>query len=147
MTTKPLASLLAVALLGCSPVHAARPAALPESSFVRVIVMLGLDSTRAEIVAAIFDNAHARMEEARRQLGEPTSEAVRTALDAAMRAIHEDLERQLAAVLGPEDLARVKAEIPPPRALRGQTPKELRGQTPNELAHRNVGSLTPKPGV
>ena len=118
MTTKPLASLLAVALLGCSPVHAARPAPLPEAPFARIIVMLGLDSTRAEIVTAIFENAHARIEDAHGQLGEPTSEAVRVALDAALHAIHHDVEKQLAAVLGPEDLARVKAEIPPPRAAR-----------------------------
>ena len=118
MTTNPLASLLAVALLGCSPLHAARPAPLPEAPLARLIVMLGLDSTRAEVVTAIFENAHARMEQAREQLGEPHSEAVRVALDAAMQAIHQDTERQLAAVLGPEDLARVKAEIPPPRVPR-----------------------------
>jgi hypothetical protein len=118
MTTKPLATLLAVALLGCSPVHAARPAPLPEAPFARIIELLGLDTTRAEIVAAIFENAHARTEQAREQLGEPTHEAVRVALDAALQAIHQDVERQLCAVLGPEDLARVKAEIPSPRAAR-----------------------------
>ena len=123
MTTKPLASLLAVALLGCSPLHAARPEPLPQAPFARLIVMLGLDSTRAEIVTAIFEHAHARMQEAHEQLGEPRSEAVRVALDAALHAIHQDAERQLAAVLGPEDLARVKAEMPPPRVPR--SPKSV----------------------
>ena len=67
---------------------------------------------------AIFENAHARMEEAREQLGEPTSETVRVALDSALNAIHHDVEKQLAAVLGPEDVARIKSEIPPPRVAR-----------------------------
>ena len=122
MTTKPLASLLAVALLGSSPIHASPPPALPPAPFTRIIVLLGLDSTRAELVTAIFENAQARMEQAREQLGEPTSETVRVALDSAMHAIHQDVERQLAAVLGPEELARVKQEIPHPRDVKGQTP-------------------------
>jgi hypothetical protein len=122
MKTKPLASLLAVALLGCSSVHASPPPPLREPSFTRIIELLGLDRTRAELVTAIFENAHARIEEAHRQLGEPNSEAVRVALESALHAIYQDAERQLAAVLGPEQLARVKAEIPAPRVARSLKP-------------------------
>jgi hypothetical protein len=118
MTTKPLASLLAVALLGCSAVHACPPPRIQEASFTRIIMLLGLDTTRAELVSAIFENAHARIREAHEQLGEPHSETVRLALESALVAIHQDVERQLSAVLGPEALARVKAEIPPPRVPR-----------------------------
>jgi hypothetical protein len=86
---------------------------------VDVAALLGLDSTRAAQVEAILATAHAKMRAAHREIGKPTDDATRNAMQAAMQAIHTQTDQQLAAVLTPDELAKLhdamRAERPPRR--------------------------------
>lgn len=83
---------------------------------VNLGAVLDLDTPRAQIVEAILENAHARMMEARQQIGPPTDDTTRSVMRAAMHAIHEDAHRQLASVLTEEQLAKLEELLPPPAA-------------------------------
>jgi hypothetical protein len=90
--------------------------ALPDRSPPRVdvVTLLQLDSRRAELVEAIFENAHERAAVAQRQIGTPSDDTTRATLFAAMYAIRLDADKQLEAVLTSEELAKLRAVIPPP---------------------------------
>jgi hypothetical protein len=87
---------------------------------VDVAALLGLDSARAAQVEAILATAHAKMRSAHREIGRPTDEATRSAMHAAMDAIHTQTDQQLAAVLSPDELDKLheamRASRPPGRA-------------------------------
>ena len=87
------------------PVHGAVPA-------VDIVVLLDLDNTRASLVDSILENALQRIMAAREQIGPGTDAVTLTVMQAAMRAIRENTDRQLAAVLTPEELARLKEGVP-----------------------------------
>ena len=52
------------------------------------------------------------------QIGRPTDETTRATLHAAMKAIREDTDQQLAAVLTPQELETLMASLPGPRKVR-----------------------------
>jgi hypothetical protein len=72
------------------------------------VTLLKLDSNRAGLVDAILENAVERALVAREQIGPGTDATTRAVMQAAMHAIREDADRQLAAVLTPEELATWK---------------------------------------
>lgn len=94
------------------PVQGAVPA-------VDIVVLLDLDNTRASLVDSILENALQRIMAAREQIGPGTDETTLAVMQAAMRAIRENTDRQLAAVLTPEELARLK-EAPAPPSAKGR---------------------------
>ena len=97
------------------PHHAPRPPA-------EAVALLNLDAQRAQQVAAILENTHARMEAARQQIGPPTDATSRSSMHAAMTAIREETDKQLAAVLTAEELAKLKAATRPPGPPPGRPP-------------------------
>ena len=101
-----LAFASAVATAQIPPPGAARP--------VDVIALLDLDQTRAERVRAILKQAYERMRKARAQIGPPTTEAARAAIRAVMRAIGDEADQDLGAVLTDEDLEKLEAALAQP---------------------------------
>ena len=85
-----------------SQLSTARPAT------AHMVTVLQLDAARAGLVDAILENALQRVTAARRVIGPANDETGRLVLQAAMRAIREDVDRQLAAVLTAEELAAFK---------------------------------------
>lgn len=112
---KILNAVLSAALLGCAGASA-EPLAQPprEAAYTRLVTLLGLDVARADLVVAILENAHARAAEARARIGEPCDPGARALTYTALQAIHQELDRQLSAVLSEAEMARVKAELPAP---------------------------------
>ena len=107
----PILTALALA----STVATAQP--IPGQGFNRidVVKLLNLDAERGDKVDAILENAHERMRAARAQIGRPTDDTTRATLHAAMKAIREDTDKQLASVLTPDELEKLMASMPRPR--------------------------------
>lgn len=80
---------------------------------VNVVAMLNLDSARALVVEAILENAHERVMAAHAQLGLPTDDTTRSVMRAAMQAIRDDADKQLASVLNADELAKLRQLMPP----------------------------------
>lgn len=91
------------------------PETRPMPPRVDIAALLDLDAGRAQQVDAIMQAQHARMKAAREQIGRPTGDTTRNLMHAAMQAIRDDTDRQLAAVLTADELARVHAAMPPRR--------------------------------
>jgi len=110
----PIITALALA----STVATAQP--IPGQGFNRVDVvkLLNLDQERGQKVEAILENAHERMRAARAQIGRPTDDTTRATLHAAMKAIRDETDQQLAAVLTPQELETLMANLPGPRKVR-----------------------------
>jgi len=110
----PIITALALA----STVATAQP--IPGQGFNRVDVvkLLNLDEERGAKVEAILENAHERMRAARQQIGRPTDDTTRATLHAAMKAIRDDTDQQLAAVLTPQELETLMASMPRPQRVR-----------------------------
>ena len=110
----PIITALALA----STVATAQP--IPGQGFNRidVVKLLNLDQERGDKVEGILENAHERMRAARAQIGRPTDDATRATLHAAMKAIREDTDQQLAAVLTPQEMETLLASLPGPRKTR-----------------------------
>jgi hypothetical protein len=70
----------------------------PGPQRVDVVALLNLDATRAEQVRAIMRSTHQKMEVVRAQ----------------MEAIRKETDTQLAAVLTPEELEKMRAAMPKP---------------------------------
>ncbi len=79
---------------------------------VDIVALLSLDAARADQVNAIMKAAHERVVAARQQIGRPTDDTTRNVMHAAMQAIHEDTDRQLATVLTPEEIDKLHAAMP-----------------------------------
>jgi hypothetical protein len=82
---------------------------------IDTVNLLSLDATRAAQVEAILNGAQQKMRTVHEQVGPPTDDATRATFQAAMQAIRVDTDGKLAAVLTPEELARLRAAMPPPR--------------------------------
>ncbi len=80
-----------------------------------IAALLNLDGERAAQVESILDTAHAKMRAAHEQIGPPVDETARATMHAAMEAIRADTDARLATVLSAEELARLRAALPPPR--------------------------------
>jgi hypothetical protein len=90
-------------LSGAQSTPTARPATAD------IVTLLQLDATRAGLIDAILDGALKRALTARAMI-RPTDDSMsRLVMQAAMHAIREDTDRQLAAVLTAEELAAFKA--------------------------------------
>jgi hypothetical protein len=81
---------------------------------VDVVKLLNLDETRASQVEEILANAHERMIEARKQIGQPTDDVTRKTMRSAMHAIRVDTDTQLAQVLTPAEMETLRAARPRP---------------------------------
>jgi len=114
-----LKNLLAPLMLA-STLAGAQVPAIERRPPVDVAALLGLDATRAAQVEAILATAQAKMRAAHREIGKPTDDATRSAMHAAMDAIHTQTDQQLAAVLSPGELDKlhdaIRASRPPGRA-------------------------------
>ena len=97
--------------------------ALPEMALAipartQIASVLTLDGQRARQVDAILESAYARMSFVRTQMGAPTDDASRHALLKALLTIRYETDMQLASVLTPDEFARMKESIHPPRWAR-----------------------------
>ena len=84
---------------------------------IDVVNLLSLDAARAAQVETILNGARQKMHTVHEQLGRPTDDATRATFRAAMEAIRVDTDEKLAAVLTPDELARLHAAMPPPPRL------------------------------
>ena len=95
--------LLTAALLAGTPTLAQMPPGPHPGGpppRVDIVAVLGLDATRAEQVRAIMQSTHQKMEVVRSQ----------------METIRRETDTQLAAVLTPDELEKLRAAMPkPPR--------------------------------
>ena len=82
---------------------------------IDVVNLLSLDATRAAQVETILNGAREKTRAVHDQLGLPTDDTTRATFRAAMEAIRVDTDSKLAAVLSPDELARLHAAMPPPR--------------------------------
>src|SRR4051794_35597523 len=103
----PILTALALA----STVATAQP--IPGQGFNRidVVKLLNLDEPRGAKVENILQTAHERMRAARAQIDRPMDDTTRATLHAAMKAIRDDTDRQLAEVLTPDELERLMAAM------------------------------------
>jgi hypothetical protein len=89
---------------------------------VDIVALLSLDAARAQQVHAILQTTHERIAAARAQIGRPTDDTTRAVMHAAMQAIREDTDRQLASVLTPDELVKLHAAMPRPFSPAGMNP-------------------------
>jgi hypothetical protein len=109
-----LAALALASAVSQAEIPQAQRAPLP----MNFAAMLDLDTARAQVVEAILENAQVRIVAAREQIGPSADETTRNVMRAAMEAICEEAEQQLASVLTRRELARLKELIaPPPTAI------------------------------
>jgi hypothetical protein len=85
---------------------------------INFAAVLSLDTSRAQVVEAILENAHQRRMAALQQIGRPADDATRGLMRIAMEAIRQDTDKQLAAVLTAAELVKLKEALPPPFASR-----------------------------
>jgi hypothetical protein len=76
--------------------------------------LLNIDGDRAANVEAILMQAREKIRSAVEQVGPPNDEATRATLRAAMEAIRSDTDGKLAALLTPDELARLRSKLPSP---------------------------------
>jgi Spy/CpxP family protein refolding chaperone len=82
---------------------------------IDIAAVLNVDAAKAAQVQAILDGGRSQMKALREQ-GKPTDDASREKMHEAMEAIHKDTDTKLAAILTPDQLAKLKAALPrPPR--------------------------------
>ena len=80
----------------------------------QILTVLNLDAPRARQVDAILESAYARLSLVRSQAA-PADDSARLALLSALLAIRYETDTQLATVLKPEEFARLKESLYPPR--------------------------------
>lgn len=83
------------------------PAPDSMSRRVTIATVLHLDTLRAERVEEILQEALERQQAVRAQVGSANDTASRMVLRSAMRAVCDDADRQLAEVLGTDDLQKL----------------------------------------
>jgi hypothetical protein len=97
----------------------ATPGGAPPPPRVDIVSLLSLDAERARQVNEILRAAHDRAIAARAQIGRPTDDTTRNVLHAALQAIRQEADNQLATVLSPEELAKFHAAMRPTARMRG----------------------------
>jgi hypothetical protein len=86
-----------------------------------IAALLDVDAAKAQQVQSILDGGRSQMKALREQSGRPADDASREKMHEAMEAIHKDTDTKLAAILTPDQLAKLKAAMPhPPRRGHGQ---------------------------
>jgi hypothetical protein len=106
-----LAALALTSAFAQAEVPLAERAPLP----LNLAAVLDLDRARAHVVEAILENSHKRILAAHEQIGRPTDATTLVVMQVAMQAIRDDADKQLASVLNREELAKLKALLPPTR--------------------------------
>ena len=97
---------------------------------IDVAKVLGIDAARAQQVEAILKSAHDKRMALREQMGAGKDETSRDAMHARMRAIREDTDRQLSAVLSAEELKKLHDAMPrPARPEDGRGPRKGMGSS------------------
>ena len=107
------------ALAGLAQAEPARPPGPPPVA--QILASIGVDDARARQVVAIFDTSRQKAQAARQQIGRPTDDTTRATLRAAMEAIHADTQQKISEVLTADEMAKLKAAMPP-RPHRGPPP-------------------------
>jgi hypothetical protein len=107
--------LAAVAALAATAAFAQPETALAVPARNQVATVLSLDAPRARQVDAILEAAYARMSMVRGNVGAPSDDRARLALLTAVLTIRYETDSQLASVLSPEEFARLKESLYPPR--------------------------------
>jgi len=74
--------------------------------------LLDLDAERASQVQSILEVAQKKVRSAHEEIGPANDDATRATLRAAMAAIRWDTNARLAAILTPEELAKLHAVVP-----------------------------------
>ena len=92
-----------------------QPDALAREPRIDIVNLLGLDAARASQVDAILQQAQAKARYAHEQIGPPTDETTRATMHAAMEAIRSDTDAKLGSVLTAEEMAKLRAVLPPAR--------------------------------
>ena len=110
-----LRSIFASITLASTAAMAQMPAETPRR--IDYAQLLDIDAARAQQVEAIMKSTHERMRAARAQIGKPADDTTWATMHAAMQAIRQDADKQLATVLTDEQLQKLRAAMPaPPRA-------------------------------
>ena len=97
-------------------VAVAQVPATPVQSQARADIgaLLGLDAWKAAQVNALLESAHEKARYAHEQIGTPKDDATRATMRAALDAIRADTDTKLAAMLTPDQMARLRAALPAP---------------------------------
>jgi hypothetical protein len=115
---KILRSVLAALALTSSLSQADVPQAQRVPLPMNFAAMLDLDAARAQVVEAILENAQLRIMAAHEQIGGAADATTRAVMHAAIDAIYDEADKQLASVLTGTELAKLKQLMaPPPTAI------------------------------
>lgn len=89
---------------------------------IDIAALLQVDTAKAQQVQAILDDGRTQVRALHEQMGRPTDDASRAKMREAMESIHQSTDTKLAAILTPDQLAKLKAAMPsrPPGAPRGE---------------------------
>jgi Spy/CpxP family protein refolding chaperone len=80
---------------------------------IDIAALLNVDAAKAQQVQSILDDGRSQMHSLREQ-GRPTDDASREKMHEAMESIHQDTDAKLAAILTPDQVAKLKAAMPRP---------------------------------
>jgi len=80
---------------------------------IDIAALLDVDAAKAQQVQSVLDDGRSQMRALREQ-GRPTDEASREKRREAVEAIRQDTDKKLAAILTPEQVAKLKAAMPRP---------------------------------
>ena len=80
---------------------------------IDIAAVLNVDSAKAAQVQSILDDGRSQMRALREQ-GRPADDAAREKMHEAMQSIHKDTDSKLAAILTPDQVAKLKAAMPRP---------------------------------
>ena len=101
------------AFAGLAQADPGRPPGPPPVA--QILSGIGVDDARAQKVVLIFDASRQKAQAARQQIGRPTDDTTRATLRAAMEAIRADTDQKLSEVLTADEIAKLRAAMPPPR--------------------------------
>lgn len=107
--------LAAAAAVAATAAFAQPETALAVPARAQIPAVLSLDAQRARQVDAILESATARLSVVRSNIGSPSDDHARLALLNALLTIRYETDSQLASVLSPEEFARLKESLYPPR--------------------------------
>ena len=89
---------------------------------IDIAALLSIDAAKAQSVQAILEDGRKQVRALHEQMGRPTDDASRAKMRDAMEAIHQSTDQKLAAILTPDQIAKLKAAMPsrPPGPPHGE---------------------------